>query len=158
MKNLTQYSSGMLSLVCVALVLQGCPAHKDVEFYALTGAVSGHFEWVQSITPTRTLTPQSVGFTRQLAVGTDKDGAYVAFYRNDTLQRRQNETRTDTSHTFVDEVRQTVLIKYGAAGFLKYTIVPGSNMITVSDFLPNSYSSDTVKNVYKKANPTLYPY
>lgn len=158
MNNLVRYYSGMLALVGTALLLQGCPSNKDNQIYSLTGATKGRWEWVQSVTPTRTITPQSLGFTRQLAVSTDKDGAYVAFYRNDTLQRRQNETRTDTSHTFVDEVRQTVLIKYGAAGFLKYTIVPGSNTITVSDFLPNSYSSDTVKNVYKKANPTLYPY
>lgn len=160
MQNFIRYCGGTLILLSTAFLLQGCPGSKDQDFYLLSGSTRGTWEWVQTITPTHTSISQSIGFTQQLSVGTDNDGAYVAFYHNDTLRRRQNETSRDTAHTFVDESKRTVLIKYGNAGYLKYTIGQsndGSTM-TVSEFLPGPYALDSVKNIYKRVNLTLYPY
>ena len=148
----------MSAFVGMACLLQGCPISKREEFYALTGATIGTWEWEKTVTPTRTLTPQSVGYTKQLSVATDIAGAYIAFYRNDTLQRRENETPTDTTHTFVDGTRRTVTVKYSGAGFIRYTIISGNTLLTISEFIPNSYSTDTVKSTYKKARLLLYPY
>ena len=161
MKNAIYYCHKALlisGLIGVACLLQSCPSNKNNEFYSLTGATKGSWEWVQTTTPTRTITPQSIGYTQQVAVTSDNAGAYIAFYRNDTLQRRENETSTDTAHTFVDDTRRTVTVKYGGAGFIKYTLIVDNTTLTISEFLPNSYTPDTVKNVYKKANPVLYPY
>jgi hypothetical protein len=102
-----------------------------------------------------------VGYTKQLAVLSDNQGAYVGFYKNDTLQRRINETVTDTAHTFIDDVRNTVLIKYRGAGFLKYYVPTGTNgeTLTVSELLnPYTSSADTIHTLYKRTNKILYPY
>lgn len=147
----------MLSSACF---LQGCPGSKNIEVYALAGASLGKWQWVQTITPTRVITPKSLGYTQQLAVLGDNVGPYIAFYRNDTLRRRENETRRDTTHLFVDENKRTVIIKYGGAGYIKYTISSGNNnsTITISEFLPSPYALDSVRMMYKNAPLDLYPY
>ena len=96
-----------------------------------------------------------------MTVLSDKQGAYVGFYKNDTLQRRVDETSTDTAHTFTDDVRNTVLIKYKGDGFIKYYIPTGTNSetLTVSELLnPYSLSADTTRSVYRRTSKTLYPY
>lgn len=127
---------------------------------SLSTSKTGTWEWVRTTTPTRTLTPQSVGYTKQLAVATDNGKNYVGFYRNDTLQRRINETPTDTTHTFVDVDRQTVLIKYGGAGFIKYQVGnTEQDMLTISEVLnPYSLQADMVHSLYQRTSKALYPY
>jgi hypothetical protein len=150
-------------IVTITCLLQACPGDKQL-LYSIPGGTKGAWEWVRTTTPTRVLTPQSVGYTKQLSVATDNQGAYIAFYRNDTLQKRVNETNTNTPHTFVDQSKNSVSIGYGEDGFVNYELVPVSNNshnLIISDLLkPYSASADTVKSEYKKAVPipNLYPY
>jgi len=96
-----------------------------------------------------------------LAVLSDEKGPYVGFYKNDTLQLRLNETSTDTTHTFVDQARQTVLIKYGGAGYIKYYVVNtgSSTTLSISEVLnPYSEQADTIRSYYERTSKSLYPY
>lgn len=160
MKKLIRYFVLLLTTLSTACFLQSCPGSKSNEFYSLAGATKGKWQWVQTSTPTRIITPQTLGYTQQMAVLGDNAGPYIAFYRNDTLRRRENETGRDTTHTFVDEDKRTVLIKYGGAGYIKYTISKGNNnsTITISEFLPSPYALDSVRMMYKNAPLDLYPY
>ncbi len=160
MKKASQYLIATLSGLCLACLLQSCPSQRMM-VNTLGGNITGTWEWVKTTTPTRTFTPQSVGYTKQLAVLTDNIGRYAAFYKNDTLQHRLNETTKDTNHTFIDVNRQTVLIKYGGAGFIKYLVTNTGNstMITASEVLnPYNIQADTVHSLYKRTSKALYPY
>lgn len=159
MKKVNRYFLLLISL-SLSCLYQSCEK-RGVDL-ALTSGTKGVWEWVRTTTPTRTLTPQSLGYTKQMAVLSDNASIpYVAFYRNDTLQHRLNETSRDTNHTFIDTERSTVLIQYGGAGFLKYYIATNTNgeTLTISELL-NPYTSlaDTVRSVYKRVNKPLYPY
>ncbi len=159
MKKKNQYYPLLIIFLSTFWLGQSCK--KQGIDYQLVGGTRGIFEWVSTTTPSHVSTPQSVGYTKQLAVLSDNKGAYVGFYKNDTLQHRVNETPTDTTHTFTDEVRNTVLIKYRGDGFIKYYIPTGTNgeTITVSELLnPYTSSADTIRSVYKRVNKSLYPY
>ena len=150
-----------LFLAVLGWTFLGQSCKKQNIDYMLAGGTKGTWEWVSTTTPSRMLTPKSVGYTKQLAVSTDNQGAYVGFYKNDTLQRRIYETATDTAHTFTDNVQNTVLIKYRGAGFIKYFVVFNGNdvTVTISELLnPYTSQSDTVRSVYRRNNKQLYPY
>jgi hypothetical protein len=149
-----------VGMVCLGFCLWGCPSHKN-EVYTLAASIRGTWEWVKTTSPTRTTTPQTLGYSQQLSIGTDETGNVVAFFKNDLIQRRLYETKTDTNHVFVDEVRQTVLIQYGKSGYIKYLIVNGQNSttLTVSEVLnPYTLQADTIQHVYQKSSKKLFPY
>lgn len=151
----------VVSSMSTTCLLHGCMTKSADPFYLLTGSTKGIWEWERTTTPSRVVTPQSVGYTKQLAVLSDDQGAYIAFYRNDSLQRRANETSRDTSHTIVDDKRKTVLIKYGGAGYIMYRVgqTGKSTVLTVSEFLnPYTPQADTVHSTYRAVTKRLYPY
>lgn len=160
MKKKIAFSVNIVIVLVLACMLQACPSHRG-EVLAIASATSGTWEWVKTTTPSRVLTPQTEGYTKQLALLSDDKGAYVGFYKNDTLQLRLNETPTDTTHTFVDPTRKTVLVKYGGAGFIKYYIIDTGNSSTIaSSEVLNPYSdqADTIRNYYERTSKSLYPY
>lgn len=159
MKKRSQYY--LLFIICLGASWLNQSCKKQGIDYQLAGGTRGIFEWVSTTTPSHVSTPQSVGYTKQLAVLTDNQGAYVGFYKNDTLQRRIYETSRDTAHTFTDDARNTVLIKYKGDGFIKYYITTNTNgeTITISELLnPYSLSADTTRSVYRRTSKSLYPY
>ncbi|GAB3899210.1 hypothetical protein [Spirosoma agri] len=160
MKKISRFYLLFIGCLCIFWLVTSC--WKREHYFLLTTSTKGKWEWVSTTTPTRVLTPQSVGYTRQFSGGTDEQGIYVGFYKNDTLQRRVYETSRDTTHTFVDHGRNTVLIKYGGAGFIKYYVATGTNneTITVSELLnPYTLPADTIRSVYRSVgNKPLYPY
>lgn len=150
-----------LLLICLGTAWLGQSCKKQVIDYQLTGGTKGTWEWVRTTTSHQVSTPQSVGYSKQLTVLSDEQGAYVGFYKNDSLQRRVNETSTDTAHTFTDEGAKTVLIQYKSAGFMKYYLSSSTNgeTLTVSELLnPYSLSADTIRNEYRRVGKILYPY
>lgn len=159
------YCLVLVASLGIAYLAQGCQSHDASPDSLIPSATKGRWEWLRTTTPTRVLTPQSVGYTKELEINSDDQGAYIAFYRNDTLQRRINESSSDTAHTFVNASRSSVLIKYGGAGYINYVVVVGSDKATISltvSELMNPYSAvaDTVKSVYKNVGTrlVLYPY
>ena len=160
MKTVLHHCSTSLVVLIVAFALQGCP--MSLNGPTVAGDIRGQWEWVRTNTSTGTFTPKSVGYTKQLVLGND-GRPFVGFYRNDSLQRRENETNRDSVHIFPDEASQTVLIKYGGVGYLHcflYIDAKQTETLTTSTFLnPYSEKTDTVQHVYVRGKyRRLYPY
>ncbi|GAB4027334.1 hypothetical protein [Spirosoma koreense] len=136
----------------------------------LYGFTRGYFDWVSTTTPSGIITPQMVGYTKQLAQaiednpkGWDRSLNYVAFYKNDTLQHRYNEI---TNQHYIGDARNNRLfVKYDTVGYLTYYLSPNTaqdNYIQISEFhVTANYAIDTVKSLYKRnvgLKLSLYPY
>ena len=139
-------------------LLPGC--HHGLDPDTLYLSAHGYWEWVSTTSPSGTITPQTVGYTQQMAKLMDNDGRnYVAFYRNDTLLHRYNEASGPYT---ADVVRNTVTLKYDSLGYLKWYIIPNSVLIKVSHIgNPNSIAPDTVVSTYTSdpyLKAKLYPY
>lgn len=161
MKQFTKRICQVSYFTLLMLLFQTCNEARMKEF-RLAGGTKGRWEWVSTTTPTHIYTPQSVGYTKQLQLSSDLKGTYIAYYRNDTLQYRFEESSKDTLHTFIDITRNTVTIKYKVAGFIKYSNINldgAVSSMTVSEPLnPYSIQADTIHSVYKSTNKDLYPY
>ncbi|WP_338868632.1 hypothetical protein WBJ53_18035 [Spirosoma sp. SC4-14] len=161
-----------LAIAVIALALQGCPSDVPVN-NAPAGYAYGTFEWDSTITPTRVLTPNTIGYSQKLKVRrngyNDLAPASVSFYRNDTLQRRYFEPVGDSAE--VKELdNKNVLIKYILPGpgststtaYIHYRVETTDKATTliVSEFLnPYLEKADTVHHYYRMIalTPITYP-
>jgi hypothetical protein len=149
-----------VGLVCLSLFLSGCPAHK-AKLYTLSGGTRGTWEWIKTISPSQTITPQTRGYSQQLSIGTDQKGNVVAFFRNDSIQRLLYESQADLDHISADINKQSLIIQYGQAGSIRYIVPNGQSSTTlfVSEVLnPYTTQADTIQHLYQKSSKRLYPF
>ena len=153
-----------IGLYILLSIVTGC-RYKGLPSNTLYSTTLGYWEWVSTTTPSKIITPQTAGYTKQMRqwvysnVRGSRDITYLNLYKNDTLQRRYSQT--DVSN-IADDVRNTIIIKYDTIGYLKWYITPNSTYIQISEFRdPYSLAADTIRNLYKY-NPdlkaTLFPY
>lgn len=116
----------------------------------------GYFEWVSTKTPNGIITPKMVGYTKQMVQDVDPnpkgqtDINYLAFYKDNSFQRRYNET---LAQTYVpDFENNTLVVKYDTVGYLKWYINFANDSIQISEFI-NPYDSkvDTIRSTYKRS-------
>ncbi|MEO6287250.1 MAG: hypothetical protein ABIN80_00020 [Dyadobacter sp.] len=115
----------------------------------LSSELMGKWEWIKTVTPSQTITPESVGYSRTFQH--ENDGSdYIAFYQNDSLYLRMVESRD----FYKEDLAQLSVIKQYGSKFIKYYLSrnPGSDIreMQTSELL-NSYenSVDTVRHYYR---------
>ena len=153
--------STRVSLSTLLLIVGSCNQRRVLDPINLYIFTRGYWEWVSTTTPSGTITPQTIGYTKQMVQGIDsKSGGqsinFVAFYKNDTLQQRYNEV--ENQQYIPDYIGNTISVKYDTVGFLKYHVTPNSpsdNYIQIGEFRnPYTQAADTVISIYK-SNPDL---
>ncbi len=107
--------------------------------------IDGHWEWVKTVTPSQTLTPQQVGYTRTLDHNTRTSQNMVEYYRNDTLYLRLKPTAYKFDALTVLETYDKVQIKY-----VLTNLTTGSGDLQASEpVTPYTERADTLHHFYK---------
>lgn len=116
----------------------------------LSSQLMGKWEWVKTVTPSRTITPQIMKYSRIFQHENDGSRDYIAFYRNDSLYLQLTQSRTFYQE---DKKQFTVLEQYGSQ-YLKYYL-SGSTDYTSREMQTSelmaiySEQADTVRHYYK---------
>ena len=105
------------------------------------------WDWVRTVTPTRTITPASASYAEDLSIVND----YTVFYRSDTLRIKVEQDRS--VHVVVDNQNNTVLLRYRSFGYVKYFLRFNQNKtvenIEFGDPMAvYSEKADTVRHYY----------
>ncbi|SFF31321.1 hypothetical protein [Spirosoma endophyticum] len=83
----------------------------------------GKWEWIKTVTPSRTISPQTEGYNLTFQHENDGRSDYIAYYKNDSLYRRLVQSRT-----FYQENRaQLTILEQYESQHLKYYLSRGSN-------------------------------
>lgn len=139
-----------ISLLLVFCLLQACEKPGCGCAPPLASELMGKWEWVKTVTPSRTITPQTAQYTRILHHENDGNADYVAFYQNDSLYLKLVQSRTFYEE---DKKQLTVLEKYGSQ-YLKYYLTRGSDHVAreiQTSELMKTYTekADTIRHYYK---------
>lgn len=110
----------------------------------------GKWEWVKTVSPSRTITPLSEGYSRVLQHENDGNRDYIAFYQADSLYLQLTQSRTFYQE---DKERFTVLNQYGSQ-YLKYYLTRSTgntNREMQTSALMNTYTekADTIRHYYR---------
>ncbi len=117
MKTLTLSVIRIFLCVSFLLVIKGCfpPAGSKPP---LAAELIGRWDWVRTVTPTRTITPASAGYAEDLSISNNGNNDYAVFYRSDTLRIKVEQDRS--VYEVADNRNNTVLLRYWAFGYVKY--------------------------------------
>ena len=133
-----------------SLLLQSCEKPDCGCAPPLSSELMGKWEWVKTVSPSRTITPQTVGYGRLFQHENDGSRDYIAFYQNDSLYLQLVQSRTFYQE---DKKKATVLEQYGAQ-YLKYYLTRGSDngareMQTSELMKSYAEEADTIRHYYK---------
>lgn len=142
-----------LSITTMAIFLQSCPKPMEVKSSSPGAFVGGPYEWDSTVTPTRKLTPTTVGYTQQFQNTLPQNGrtGAISFYKNDTLTLRAYTVDIDSA--FIGDFLSTsTLVRFRSpAGYLRYQVLE-NEQVTLSNFLnPYTKEADTVRHYYHPA-------
>jgi hypothetical protein len=151
----------LLSLIGL-LIFFCCNACKKIPGVSppLSANLVARWQWVRTVTPTRTITPQTAGYGQELRFGNDGvNGDCILFYRNDTLQTKHLELKSFYQEGTDAEGNYTLLLQYGGgptsgAHFIKYRFKKNEQnvvdeMQTSALLLNYSEQADTVRHFYQ---------
>lgn len=136
--------------ISLALCIQSCSRVCGCVSPPMSSELMGQWEWTRTETPSRTVTPQTAGYTQTLEYGNDQTNNYLAIYRNDTLSMRLGLVRGSTQ----ENTREfSVLEKYASLYPKSYLIRNSTHPnreIYTSELMENySAKADTVRHYYK---------
>lgn len=131
-------------------VLQACERPDCGCAPPLSSELMGKWEWIKTVSPSRTITPQSMKYSRVFHHENDGSRDYIAFYQNDSLYLELTQSRTFYQE---DKKQFTVLEQYGSQ-YLKYYLTRGSDNVAremQTSELMKMYSekADTIRHYYK---------
>jgi len=140
----------LLSFIFVVLV--GCEKSRCGCAPPLSSGLMGKWNWIKTVTPSGTITPQTAGYNRIFQY--ENEGYnYIAFYKNDSLYLKLLESRN-----FGDEDlgKLTILKQYGSQ-YMKYYLNKNTGngpLEMQTSELMNTYSekADTVRHYYVYSN------
>ena len=140
----------MLILLFSGLILScgrcGCEPGPEPD------VLSGKWKWIKTTTPTRTLSPDSEGYTRTLDLQTGYGANVISI--NDTLQSEIFFIKI-LQEDVVDGVLKSRLIQYYNQIYIKYYFKPqhhnGRPDIEVSEMMFKDYdpAADTIRHHYE---------
>lgn len=132
------------------VTLQACPIGSPPP---IGGDLDGRWDLYKIVTPTRTMTPATLGYRQDMNLTGDGSSGYAVFYRNDTLHSKFTRDRTFEE---TDNRRNTVIDRYYNVGYIKYYLKYNQqNVVTeleTSEFLKQyTQQADSVRYFYKYA-------
>ncbi len=124
---------------------------SKVDIGTLYGATIGTWEWVKTVTPSRTITPQSAGYSERMKVDGDvdyfRDGKLVK-----SLRRSGNDVRDNAALTILfpfidDSTNKNYQLKF----YVHFNEQDGVDRIETSELMSvYSQAADTVKIYYRR--------
>lgn len=146
----------MMKVISTFLILTLCVFATGCE-HKLCGCIApplsseamGKWEWLKTVTPSQTITPESAGYSRTFEF--ENDGSdYIAFYQNDSLYLRMVQSRDFYKE---DRDKHTFINQYGSK-FIKYYLSrnpPNEIREMQTSELLSSYENavDTVRHHYR---------
>jgi hypothetical protein len=117
----------------------------------LGSTLMGKWEWVKTITPTKTITPENAGYKRTFQYDNDGNSDFIAFYKNDSVYVRITPVRG----SYKEDLKQNTIIQQYGSQFLKYYLKKGpynsptEQEMQTSELLPSQNAVDTIRHYYR---------
>lgn len=111
----------------------------------------GKWEWVKTITPSDTITPETVGYEQTFQFDNDGKNNFIAFYKNDSLTLRLVPVQS----AYQEDVQENSFIEQYGSQFLKYYLKKGTynwpteHEMQTSEFLPSRDATGTSRHHYR---------
>ena len=131
------------------LLVSGCQKEPDPSL-PLAAYLGGRYELEKITTPSQMVTPKTAGYHQDMTLSSDAKGAYITYYRNDTLSYEAVIASTPIES---NQQEKFLLYKVGSSDYLKiYLSFNASNVIesisTSRIMATYSAQADTVRFYY----------
>ncbi|MCF2447632.1 hypothetical protein L0657_26995 [Dyadobacter sp. CY345] len=117
----------------------------------LASTLMGKWEWIKTVTPTKTITPENAGYKRTFQYDNDGSSNFIAFSQNDSVYLRFAPVRG----SYKEDLEENTITEQYESKFLKYYLKKGSynwpaeHEMQTSELLPFQNSADTIRHFYK---------
>lgn len=112
----------------------------------ISSTLMGEWEWIKTVTPSRTITPLQSGYAKSVKFLNDGSVNYITFHQADSLTLTLVQNRNVVSE---DKEAKTVTMDFGLDGVIKFNL--SGDQVEFGDLMKvYSAKSDTVRHHYKR--------
>ena len=112
----------------------------------ISSTLMGEWEWVKTVTPSRTITPLQLGYPKSVKFLNDGNEDYITFHESDSLTLTLVQNRNVVSE---DKRAQTVTMSFYPSGIIKFNIA--GDQIEFGELMKEySAKSDTIRHHYNR--------